>query len=339
MRVPCSLAALTFMLAVAGCAQPPDAKAQSTEVGQALGQPGPDSHPGNLPPSTSLQVTPIAGRAPLPVVVSLGGRDPDGDALSWTLDLGDGSPLQRGTTLPVALEQVFGAGRFRVTFIVTDGKETATARVTVEAAASAAASSSDQPDPPAPPQPQPPPPSPSTTSSTSGTSTSASPSMTSSSTTTSQHKGPKHTSTSTSTSATSTTSTTSTSTTSTTSSTTTTTSATTSTTDTSTSSETTTTSEPPPPPNTAPDADLSAQPDATSAPTNVTYTVTASDADGDELWWSLDVQGDGTPDADGTGTGPWTVAASYDQPGTYTAILRVTDGTDTVTRTVDVTIG
>lgn len=367
MRVSTSLPALAFLVvALAGCATPPEATPDALgTVEEQAGQAGPDLDPLNLPPTTLLQATPTSGKSPLKVVFSLSARDAEGDQMSWSLDPGDGSALQGGETLPVAVAHTYAPGRFQATFLVSDGKETASGRITIHATAA--------------PSSQPPSPSgdgsaggggsngagsnddggSTSSTSTSGTTSSASQTTTSSSTSTSKDRGKDRHSSSTTTTTSSTTSTTSSSTGSTsetqtstsgsssstssetstsTSETSTSSESSTSTSQTSTSSSSTSTTSPPAA-NAAPSASLDAQPDRPSAPANVTYTVAADDADGDLLAWTLDVQGDGALDANGGGTGGvWTVDVQFDEPGTYEAVLTVTDGQETTTDTVTVTL-
>jgi PKD repeat protein len=78
-------------------------------------------------------------------------------------------------------------------------------------------------------------------------------------------------------------------------------------------------------------ASLSADSTAGEEPFTATFRVVASDADGDTLTWSLDVDNDTIPEASGEGvevdeTFSWTYAVA----GEYTAVLRVTDGTTEV---------
>ena len=99
----------------------------------------------------------------------------------------------------------------------------------------------------------------------------------------------------------------------------------------------TTSTEAPQTSNTAPEADLAADAVTGEAPLNVTFTVDGLDADGDALTWTLDADGDGTVDANGTSL-PGTAAFLFETAGNFTATLSVTDGEDTATAMLNVTI-
>lgn len=90
-----------------------------------------------------------------------------------------------------------------------------------------------------------------------------------------------------------------------------------------------------PAPNAPPTADLAADATNGSAPLTVNFTLDGSDDDGDELSWTLDL-GDGN-DTDGVGL-PATVAHNFAISGNYTVVLQVTDGTDTATANVTITV-
>lgn len=53
---------------------------------------------------------------------TLGGSDPDGDALVWDLDFGDGNATN-GTVLPAMVNHTYAAGNFTANFTVSDGIE------------------------------------------------------------------------------------------------------------------------------------------------------------------------------------------------------------------------
>lgn len=78
------------------------------------------------------------------------------------------------------------------------------------------------------------------------------------------------------------------------------------------------------PANNPPQAVLEASPATGVAPLAVTFTINGTDVDGDALSWSLDWDGDSTPDAEGTEL-PATVEHSFDQ-GDHMANLTVSDG-------------
>jgi PKD repeat protein/type 1 glutamine amidotransferase len=77
----------------------------------------------------------------------------------------------------------------------------------------------------------------------------------------------------------------------------------------------------------------SANPAKGTAPFATSFDVTASDADGDALTYAWDLNGDGTVDS--TAPKP---AFRYEQAGTYTAKVTVSDGKLTAERTVTVTV-
>lgn len=82
--------------------------------------------------------------------------------------------------------------------------------------------------------------------------------------------------------------------------------------------------------NAPPTANLTANVTNGSAPLSVSFNLTGDDADGDNLTWSLDVDGNGTVDAEGSDL-PATFEFTYEAVGNYTAYLNVTDGQNTTT--------
>lgn len=99
----------------------------------------------------------------------------------------------------------------------------------------------------------------------------------------------------------------------------------------------TTTPDEPVPVNTPPTAGLTADLASGDAPLVVTFNLTGADADGDALSWTLDADGDGTTDADGTAL-PRDVAFNYTAAGNHTAVLAVTDGTDGTSANLTITV-
>lgn len=91
----------------------------------------------NQAPSATLNATATNGTAPLNVTFDLGGVDPDGDALTWTLTLGNVT-LGNGTALPANVTHVFEAGNHTVVLTVSDGHANASANVTLTVEAAAA---------------------------------------------------------------------------------------------------------------------------------------------------------------------------------------------------------
>jgi PKD repeat protein len=89
--------------------------------------------------------------------------------------------------------------------------------------------------------------------------------------------------------------------------------------------------------NTAPTANLTTDLVNGTAPLNVTFTIDGADEDGDELSWTLDADGDGTEDYNGTEV-PSAIVHEFTAVGNYTALLTVTDGTDNATASVDIVV-
>jgi hypothetical protein len=89
----------------------------------------------NAAPTASLRLDPTSGPAPLIARPTIGGADPDGDALSYTLDFGDGQVV-RGR-LPVALvgHRYEVPGTYTVRVTVSDGRAEAQAEQSVVAGA------------------------------------------------------------------------------------------------------------------------------------------------------------------------------------------------------------
>ena len=77
----------------------------------------------NKPPTATLSVSTTSGPPPLAVNFTVGGVDPDGDAIQWSLDYGDGSVAASGNALPKDVSHAFtAAGNFTVKLTVTDSK-------------------------------------------------------------------------------------------------------------------------------------------------------------------------------------------------------------------------
>ena len=100
---------------------------------------GPDSAPvdfsvstTNSPPQASLDVSPASGSAPLDVAATVTASDTDGDALTYTLDFGDGPPW-RPARCPLAptTHRYDTAGTYTVRLAVSDGRATTIETTTV----------------------------------------------------------------------------------------------------------------------------------------------------------------------------------------------------------------
>lgn len=113
----------------------PGASAGSTSTGSTSSAPGSG---GNIAPSAVLAASVVTGAAPLAVLFNITGSDPDGDALTWTLDVdGNGTADYDGTDLPSEVNHTFTAGLHVVNLTVSDGTDTALASVTVNVTAGA----------------------------------------------------------------------------------------------------------------------------------------------------------------------------------------------------------
>ena len=85
--------------------------------------------PGNRPPAVEGAAVPASGKAPLAVRFTANGSDPDGDALTYRWDFGDGSPVAAGRS---ARHTYTRNGVFTATVTATDrGGLTATDEVTI----------------------------------------------------------------------------------------------------------------------------------------------------------------------------------------------------------------
>lgn len=88
--------------------------------------------------------------------------------------------------------------------------------------------------------------------------------------------------------------------------------------------------------NVAPVANLTANTTRGLAPLAVTFTLNATDADGDSLTWTLSF-GDGSANETGTAV-PATVSHTYSAVGNYTANFTVSDSEATVTDSEDIVV-
>ena len=103
-----------------------------------------DVVPPNLPPVPALHVAPVSGTAPLDVVVDAGGNDPDGEIVSYRLEIDGELSIESASSIrrTVRFEK---PGAFPVVFSVTDDRG-AEARDSIVVTVS-----SREPDPPPPP--------------------------------------------------------------------------------------------------------------------------------------------------------------------------------------------
>jgi PKD repeat protein len=103
------------------------ASASSTRSGSGAPQP-------NRAPVAQLGSNVTSGSAPLQVRFTLAGTDPDGDALTYTLDLGDGAAAKTGS-LPATVNHTFAVGNYTIELTVSDGKLADNATVSIAALA------------------------------------------------------------------------------------------------------------------------------------------------------------------------------------------------------------
>lgn len=79
--------------------------------------------PANQAPTGTLQASVQQGNVPVDVNFTFDGSDPDGDPLSWTLDVdGDGMAESEGTVLPASFAHSYTeTGTYTVNFTLSDG--------------------------------------------------------------------------------------------------------------------------------------------------------------------------------------------------------------------------
>lgn len=139
--------ALLLTLVLAGCASKggggkddDGTTPTGTASGTATGSGTSSASQTGTASSTSTGTGGPANRAPsgaIAVVLNgtsarfnLTGSDLDGDALSWTLDFGDGNATD-GSSLPANVTHLYEAGNFTVVYNVTDGQATTTYNATI----------------------------------------------------------------------------------------------------------------------------------------------------------------------------------------------------------------
>jgi PKD repeat protein len=90
----------------------------------------------NRAPAAVLTADNLTGMAPLNLTITVDGSDPDGDELTWTLDLGDGGEALTGDEFPFTVNHTFTeAGNYTLNLTVSDGtlSDTVALNITVEA--------------------------------------------------------------------------------------------------------------------------------------------------------------------------------------------------------------
>jgi PKD repeat protein len=86
----------------------------------------------NTAPTAGLTLDASSGVAPLPVQATVTGSDADGDALTWTLDFGDGSALSKGSLPHDPVGHTYDmAGTYLARLAVSDGKLTTVKTATI----------------------------------------------------------------------------------------------------------------------------------------------------------------------------------------------------------------
>lgn len=141
-----AIGALFLTLALAGCSDDKEGEGSdtTTDTGAPITYSNTPTSSSSSSSSTSASSTSTssspANRAPtgaISVVVNgttatfdLTGTDPDGDALVWGLEFGDGNSTN-GTTLPTTLSHNYTAGNFTANFTITDGSAMATYNVSL----------------------------------------------------------------------------------------------------------------------------------------------------------------------------------------------------------------
>lgn len=93
----------------------------------------------NHAPVANLTAAPVNGTAPLNVTFAIGATDADGDALNWTLAMGEQTFASgNASTLPSNVTHQFPeAGNFTIVLTVSDGQANASANVTIRVEAGA----------------------------------------------------------------------------------------------------------------------------------------------------------------------------------------------------------
>lgn len=92
--------------------------------------------PTNAAPTATLEASALNGTAPLNVTFTLGGSDPDGDDLTWSLTVGNDT--QAGDALPATVNATLEVGNHTVTLTVSDGNLTGNATLVIAVEAGAA---------------------------------------------------------------------------------------------------------------------------------------------------------------------------------------------------------
>jgi PKD repeat protein len=108
---------LVFVLLLSGCTQKSDSSSST------MGTTAPAAS-ANHAPTATLAAKAGNGTTSLNATFALGGSDPDGDTLHWSLSFGDNSSNEQGDALPANATHAYAkAGTYNVTLLVSDGRE------------------------------------------------------------------------------------------------------------------------------------------------------------------------------------------------------------------------
>jgi hypothetical protein len=103
-----------------------DGNSAAASVGLTV-DPRPEGVVPNRPPVSAPAADPVTGSAPLSVRFTANASDPDGDALTYAWDFGDG----QGSALSDPVHEYAAPGTYTVQLTVTDGASSASATVVV----------------------------------------------------------------------------------------------------------------------------------------------------------------------------------------------------------------
>ncbi|MCA1810961.1 MAG: PKD domain-containing protein [Halobacteriales archaeon] len=121
---------LVLVLLLSGCTQKSDPSSSTT------GATSTPAASANHAPTATLAAKAGNGTASLNATFALGGSDPDGDALHWSLSFGDNSSSAQGDALPANATHAYAkAGTYNVTLLVSDGRESTTQTASVNVTA------------------------------------------------------------------------------------------------------------------------------------------------------------------------------------------------------------
>lgn len=133
------VACAALLTVLSGClegeapdAEPLDSDPAPTDPADGNQTAPPTNGTENAAPTASLEASAQNGTAPLNVTFTLGGSDPDGDNLTWTLTVGNDTVT--GDVLPASVNRTLAAGNHTVTLTVSDGDLTGNASLLIAVA-------------------------------------------------------------------------------------------------------------------------------------------------------------------------------------------------------------